>query len=332
VRGPRLAGLLATLLAAACGSSTEPPPGPPTEAELAFTMDSSTYLISTAEGATPSLLVRGMIQGSWRPDGVEIAVVATGEPHGGVGGFPPDQALYTMNPLSSGGPFAISVFDWSIVGSPIWEPDGSTILYMRAKILPSVAWIERVTVAGALETGYSTSYGVPPSWSHDGRLVATCCTRGFNLLDPGTADTVRTMEGSFPQFSPVNDDIAFHEPVTGHVRLIRADSTGERDLMVDGYPRVWSPDGRRLAFDGTDGLYTINADGSGLLRIGPPNVVVSDFAWSADSKRIAYVTHTGSGPHTVYMALADDTERRPVVSAAELCCLSWRPPVAAGSP
>jgi hypothetical protein len=32
------------------------------------------------------------------------------------------------------------------------------------------------------------------------------------------------------------------------------------------------------------------------------------------------------------MALADDGERRPVVSADELCYLSWRPPVGTISP
>jgi hypothetical protein len=51
--------LLAGVLAAACTDSTDPhgTPTPPVEATLAFALDSSIYVISTEEGATPSLLL-----------------------------------------------------------------------------------------------------------------------------------------------------------------------------------------------------------------------------------------------------------------------------------
>jgi Tol biopolymer transport system component len=305
----------------ACGGPTETtPPPPPAASTLAFTMDSSIYLISTDSGAAPALLLSGYIQPSWSPDGSALALVATGPPLTEY--FPPTQALFLAD-ADGGNARQLAGLDWPIIGAALWSPDGSNILFMRAKILPSTAWIEHIPVSGGSDNIYSSSF-VPPSWSHDGALVATCCSDGFDLLDPETGAIVRNLAGTWPQFSPVNDDIAFRDGV-GHIHLIHSDGTADRDLMVDGYPRIWSPDGKRFAFGGNDGMYMIDADGSNLSRIGPLNVEVGDVAWSADGQWLAYVTHASTGPGNLYIARSDDSDRRVVVTNDAVCCVSWRP-------
>lgn len=319
-----LALLLATTLAAACGSSTETPPPPPLpEATLAFTMDSSIYLISSDAGAPPSLLAGDLIEPNWRPDGGALAGVGTW-PYPRGPGLPPNQALYLAD-VRSGGEFQVSEFDWPISGHPLWAPDATSMLFMRVSVMPSSAWVVRISEDGVVENTFGVAEGVPPSWSHDAALVALDSGGIISLIDPWADDTVGRVTGGWPQFSPVNDDLAFRDPTTGHIHLIRTDSTADRDLQVEGYPQIWSPDGTRLAFVGNDGIYMINADGSRLARIGPPDVEVSDAAWSADGRRLAYVTRPSSGPRTIYMAAADGSDPRPVVMAAELCCLAWRP-------
>jgi Tol biopolymer transport system component len=319
----RLVSLLVTTLAVACGSPTETTPPPPlAEATLAFTMDSSIYLISSDTGATPSLLLSGFIRPSWSPDGGTLAMVATGPPR--IPGFPPEQALYLAD-ADGGNVRGLTNFDWLIGGQALWSPDGTALLFLRNRSFPGANSVVRVEAAGGLETGLvgvGNRFPGEPSWSHDGSLIAL--DDGLVVIDAVTGNTVLHVAGFSPRFSPVNDDLAFREPTTGHIHLIRPDSS-DRDLQADGYPLSWSPDGKRIAFDGNGGIYMMNPDGSHLSRIGPADVEVTDLAWSADGRRMAYVVRTSSGPASVYLARADDSDRRAVVTAEGVCCLSWRP-------
>lgn len=112
-----------------------------------------------------------------------------------------------------------------------------------------------------------------------------------------------------PWLTPVNNGViafvaegAAGEPET--IRTIGADGTiGERVLSADpslsGHGQLaWSPDGRRLAFvatpaDSTNGsteVFTIDADGSNLLRITQNDVNDDSPAWSPDGTRLAIRT------------------------------------------
>ena len=69
----------------------------------------------------------------------------------------------------------------------------------------------------------------------------------------------------------------------------------------DGAP-VWSPDGTRLAFhteqEGKLGIYVVNSDGSGGMRLTHAHGWNHDPRWSPDGKRVAYTTAIDDEPLT----------------------------------
>ncbi|WP_395331845.1 Atxe2 family lasso peptide isopeptidase [Novosphingobium sp. BL-8H] len=75
-----------------------------------------------------------------------------------------------------------------------------------------------------------------------------------------------------------------------------------RDLYITtGFPElivpIWSPDGRSIAYrkliDGVVQLVRVYADGSGTQIVTHETSNVEDFAWTADSARLLYVTRPG---------------------------------------
>ena len=70
--------------------------------------------------------------------------------------------------------------------------------------------------------------------------------------------------------------------------------------LAPGEVPIWSPDGSRLTFYGEGGLWTVNADGSGLAAMGAGAVVG---AWSPDGTRIAY--QCPSAVHGTDICVAD---------------------------
>ena len=92
-------------------------------------------------------------------------------------------------------------------------------------------------------------------------------------------------------------------------------------------PLDWSPDSRRLAFwmclDGaclngnTPQITTVNADGSGLRRIGDASIAALDPAWSPDGRRIAFACiNAEPGKAGVYVMNADGTDAHRVSHAS----------------
>jgi len=79
------------------------------------------------------------------------------------------------------------------------------------------------------------------------------------------------------------------------IAVIRADGHGLRKLTRNRWDRspAWSPDGRFLAFSRAGRIHVINADGTGLHRLGSRPRGEHQPAWSPDGRSIAFVTKRG---------------------------------------
>ena len=117
--------------------------------------------------------------------------------------------------------------------SPTWSPSGQLIAYDRC--VGQASGIDVARSDGS-HVRRLTRLGCSPAWSHDGTRIAYTTGCGIKLVSPtGT------------QLTPPGAWRCQHVGVAG--------------------PPTWSPDSRRIAIAGHDGVYVMNRDGSGLSRI-----------------------------------------------------------------
>ncbi|MCA9972667.1 MAG: PD40 domain-containing protein, partial [Anaerolineales bacterium] len=113
---------------------------------------------------------------------------------------------------------------------------------------------------------------------------------------------VLTLEQQQPPFNP-QGQLQIVDFATQDVLLLSED--------VSSYE--WAPNGQRLAYSafsrisGTYELYTVNSDGTELIKLDPPLVGKVDRlspTWSPDSKQIAF-TQPEAGEHLIHIMNAD---------------------------
>ena len=191
-----------------------------------------------------------------------------------------------------------------------------------------------------------------PAWSPDGQKLAF-----ERRLDPtkyggqcGSCDIevyVMNADGSGQQnltrnvaqdnsaaWSPDGEKIAFvsdrdgkpegHFPPETDIHVMNADGSGQQNLTrnpAGARNPVWSPDGRKIAFERVVGgvgrnrnieIYVMNADGSGQRRLTSNPAFDGEPVWSPDGKSIAFASdrnqlryHNG-----VYVMNADGSGQR----------------------
>ncbi len=243
---------------------------------------------------------------AWSPDGRQIAYVS------GSVGLPPS------------GPFTLSLYiqkatsrrarrlsDCGICATQYqgaglaWSPDGSRIAFSRDAGPPSAQSLWLVdTTTGDLrrltDCQPQPCVDISPAWAPNGQLIA------FSRLsaDGSSLYTVRP-DGS---------------------QLTKITSTRFAE-----HPQ-WSPDGRRIAFDGDDKVFVIDANGSHetLLFAGTTGNGPGMPAWSPDGRKIAYF-NTPREPNRlfdseVWTINPDGTARKRLYHS--ICCvMNWAPPI-----
>jgi uncharacterized protein YjdB len=191
-----------------------------------------------------------------------------------------DRRLLINNPAV---PPGWDPMDAHVLG-PTWSPDGDRLAY---------TW-------DPYGEGFWAVYVARADGSDARRLI------GPDAYDGGAAGTVWFAD---PAWSPDGKKIAVRgETLEGNYRRIHVVNVDGTNMRVLPNPRAshpsWSPDGTKLAFQGNEGVYVVNADGTGAASlIGPAGGAVP--AWSPDGSQLAFVHDS-----TIWVMNADGSGAR----------------------
>jgi Tol biopolymer transport system component len=224
------------------------------------------FLVKTQYG-----IINGM---TWSPDGQNVIISADS----GTKGY------------EAGGSWIFPVENYDSpqrigqVGYSAWSPDGesiATISFIKLSGVPSrgvdvhltaiESGIDEVIYADDLAKGF---FGL--SWSSNSRqLVFSLGDAGASnlyVLDTETRDVNQITQNSggndFPDWSPVQNVIVYTKSLfvdnvyTSKLHLLLPDRNCDVEIPgIDfAFSPSWSPDGRKIAFIGEDGIYILDTD------------------------------------------------------------------------
>lgn len=261
------------------------------EAKIAFfsnrNNDSGIYTMD-ADGANPIKLIGGGGP-TWSPDGLQIAF------HGGngVGGdiFLIDENGNNLRSLTK------NRIDQNIF--PAWSPDGTRIAFVSNRRGNWDIYVMTADGKNLSNLTWDLLQEDRPSWSPDGTKIAFGAYQRIPqgnraesevfVIGADGADRINLTQNAraingYPSWSPDGRKIAYRaSPKPGlwfapfNIYVMNADGTNpvmlteERRWASESRPN-WSPDGRKIVFvarepDGSNDIYSIVTDGSGLINL-----------------------------------------------------------------
>lgn len=288
----------------------------------------------------------------WSPDGEHLAYVRFD------GEDPAQESLIITrwdgsdpHTVVSPAPYRISDFAWS--------PYGDRLVYVshapgtgtppQGYAIPGSFALYVVRTDGSDEhrlpyLGYSYPSFLCPSWSPQGdRLSFANLYDAVWTVAPDGTEPLRIFAGTLEcaRWSPNGRRIAlvtnrnvesFGEDPRFELYLVNPDGSALTKLTnppdSEGEPLWWSPDGTRLAFIGVHGgvfgLYVMQEDGTGIIRLPTDVGIAPMLAWSPDGTQLAFVSGFVT-QRDIYVINVDGSSSRNLTNSPEdEYDLDWR--------
>lgn len=218
------------------------------------------------------------------PDGSRVAVsIGTGQTDQNIWIYDLDRDTLTRVLSAEGG------------STPLWTPDGTTLLFSRAEVMYSTpadgSGNAEVLLTGRFPSG-------PASWSSDGRSLV------FVESNPITSPDIWTWPLDGDPVPLLNSEFAEHHPAvapSGGWLAYASNETGRDEIYMQAYPGlggklqistdggtqpVWSPDGRELLFRAGDRMMIVDVETEPTLRTGTSRALFEGNFYAGRDQRV----------------------------------------------
>ena len=206
--------------------------------------------------------------------------------------------------------------------NPAWSPDGKRILFIHDSVLSTIPPHQETE---ATRSHHPTEVSVMDADGGNRRVI--------RVIEPVIYSAAWSPDG---ETLAITAALARKPAESPQVGLFLMSATGKGELRLirrNAWTPSWSPDGRKLAFTVEDprgwwSVHTSNADGSGELSLGNPNVNNGSPVWSPSGREIAFDQFTDSDTRQqVFVMKADGSAMRQVTSDSAWSCAapSWSP-------
>jgi Tol biopolymer transport system component len=310
--------LLAPVLITVVGTGAAQAKAPGPNGQIAFARDDPTVCSKrecvssfrvNPDGRHEELLLAGVGNPHWSPDGTQVAVLSDCTFEG--------LCSVTMVDLDTGATRDLPAPDPTVFNEEfsciVWSPDGTMLACEGDSDTPGFTGIYtiRSSDGGGLTKVLPCAAGCAPSdFSPDGRrIVAGLLPKG---QDQRELFTFKLNGTALRQITPSGTIVDLHDGVAS-----------------------WSPSGKQILFgahtdaDHRTAVFVVNADGTGLhqlpipgcggLRTDPTSIACFDPSWSPDGTKIVFARSSPNfGTTAIYTANADGTRLSQVTTATNL--------------
>jgi Ca2+-binding RTX toxin-like protein len=231
--------------------------------------------------------------------------------------------------------------------APAWSPDGTRLAFVSQRNGDADIYTMAPDGSDQRELTFSNAWDTDPAWSPDGKQIAFVSYRGGNegiyfMNADGSDQHLAVGDIGYPShlsWSPDGKSIVFqtyyYDYETGRelTGLWIAQGASAHPLLLgsDNDP-AWSPDGTRIAFDGSrddpgnQDVYVMNADGTGVRRLTSDLADDSHPAWAPDGSAIAFQSERdGKRNPQIYTMAPDGSNVRRLTYGDATQLPSWQP-------
>jgi len=227
--------------------------------------------------------------------------------------------------------------------SPVWSPDGRSILYSSFKDRNQTLFLFELYSGKEIKfTPRGGGRYLSGKFSPDGQTIVATLESGGNtnlyLLDR-SGNVIRRLTNDpgievSPAWSPDGKQVVFVSDRSGSPQLYILDVSGgaARRLTYSGNYNTspeWSPRGDRIVYTGRVGnrfaIFTIPVDGGEARKLTSESFDSEDPTWSPDGRFIAFSSNRAGKYHLYVMQAGGDNQRRLTGSGGDDTKPHWSP-------